>query len=431
MIKKMLMLILSCVCTSLYAYTGDDLFGDIARIFKHHSKKEITSVYNKIIDERILFQHTFVPTFEIVRQSLQDDEIAIESFSFPEDNGRIKYIAFSVRSNYDAPHVCELFNEDELNPLLETGEAMFKNTIVSSLLLEPLREELIGVKKIFFTPSGKLHLFAIEYCNVESGAMLAENYQFYRLTSSGIIAHKRNKLKHFNNYAIWGGIDYDTPPIFEEKYVRKSTRCQMGYLQDSYLAALDIYQSFKEKGLKGIMYANEQATEQSFKEIPNQGIQLLLIETHGVNNPNDVVTKYPTALMLAGSSYVMDGGIVPCGYEDGLLFYEEIASLDLSTIDLAVISACKSALGDIDWKGVNGLMRGFKTAGVNSLVMTTDDVVDYVSGEVWKSFFHNITEGMSKRASLLEAIKHIKTIHEGFYQSPKFWTPFVLVDGID
>jgi CHAT domain-containing protein len=47
-------------------------------------------------------------------------------------------------------------------------------------------------------------------------------------------------------------------------------------------------------------------------------------------------------------------------------------------VDLAVISACKSALGEIDDQGVDGLMRAFKTAGVNSLVMATDDVVDYV-----------------------------------------------------
>lgn len=431
-VKNILILLLSSVCMSLSAYTeDDDIFSDMARICNNHSNnEEIISAYNKVIDKRIFCLHTLAPSFENVRQFLQDDEIAIESFFLPDANGCMKYMAFSVRNDYDAPHICELFNEDELNRELETEDALFKNTKVTSLLLVPLREELMGVKRIFFTPSGKLHLFAIEYCNVEGGVMLAEKYQFYRLTSTGIIAHRNDVQGHYNNYAIWGGIDYDAPPEFEEKYERKPTNYQMGYLQDSYLAALEIYHFLNEKGLRGIMYTNEKASEQSFKELPKHNIQLFLIETHGVVSPK-VENRYPNALMLAGSSYVMDSGIIPCGYEDGLLTDEEIATLDLSTIDMAVVSACKSALGDIDWKGVNGLMRGFKTAGVKSLVMTTDDVVDYVSGEVWKSFFCNLIGGMSKRVSLLEAIKHVKTIHEGFYQSPKFWTPFILVDGID
>ena len=76
-------------------------------------------------------------------------------------------------------------------------------------------------------------------------------------------------------------------------------------------------------------------------------------------------------------------------------------------------------------------MRSFKTAGVNSLVMTTDDVVDYVSGEVWKSFFRNLLQGKSKRESLLNAIKDVRSSHGGFYSSPIYWTPFILIDGIE
>jgi CHAT domain-containing protein len=135
--------------------------------------------------------------------------------------------------------------------------------------------------------------------------------------------------------------------------------------------------------------------------------------------------------MLAGASYALEGGIIPEDYEDGLLTICEIEKLNLYKVDLAVISACKSALGEIGNNGVGGLTRAFKAAGVHSLVVTTDDVVDYVSGEVWKVFFRNIIEGKSKREALLDAIKHVRTIHDGFYCAPKFWTPFILIDGLD
>lgn len=127
----------------------------------------------------------------------------------------------------------------------------------------------------------------------------------------------------------------------------------------------------------------------------------------------------------------MDGGIVPQGYEDGLLTEEEFAKLDLSHVDLAVISACKSGLGDIRWDGVHGLMRGFKQAGVNSLVMTLDDVLDYVSGQLWIQFFRNLTVGQSKREALINGTKYIRTMDNGAFFHPKYWTPFLLIDGIE
>ena len=394
------------------------------------TRTNIIDAYNNIVCYRSFDKDFNNSSFDAIRQSINDDEIAIELFALPRGNVKVEYIAFTVRSQYGAPHIIHLFYDDELNYELKKGDAIFKDTKLTSLLLEPLREELIGVNKIFFTPAGKLHQFAIEYCNVEVGVMLSEKYQLYRLTSSSILAHRRDLQKHYSNYAIYGGIDFDVNPEYEEQYEDGAAKCRMGYLQDSYLAALDIHQFLTNRGLQGTIFANEVATEQSFKSLPKSN-QIFFIETHGVVTPHHAKANYPNALMFAGSSYVMEGGIVPKGYEDGLLTTEEIATMDLSSIDLAVISACKSALGDIDWKGVNGLMRSFKTAGVNSLVMTTNDVKDYVSGEVWKSFFRNLMQGKSKRESLLNAIKDIRAFHGGFFSSPKFWTPFILIDGID
>lgn len=414
-----------------HAQANDSVITEMVKhAIGYPTPNNIIAAYNNIVHNRSFNNNVCNLPFDSIRQHLNDEDIALELFALPRSNETVDYIAFSVRNQYETPHFFYLFSEDVLNRELEKGEAIFKDTKIASLLLEPLREELIGVKKIYFTPAGKLHLFAIEYCDIEEGVMLGEKYEFYRLTSSAMLARHKNKRVHYNSYVIYGGIDFDVPPKYEERYESEPKKCQMGYLQDSYLAALDIHRFLTKEGLRGTLYANEDATEQSIKSLLGNH-QIFFIETHGVNAPNHIRVNYPNALMFAGSSYVMEGGVVPEGYEDGLLTSEEIATMDLSSIDLAIISACRSALGDIDWKGVNGLMRSFKTAGVNSLVMTTDDVVDYVSGEVWKSFFRNLLLGKSKRESLLNAIKDVRSSHGGFYSSPKYWTPFILIDGID
>lgn len=429
-VKNYLTLMVIMLGLDIHAQTGDTFVCEnvcLKTTFSDNSSKIVT--YNEIIKGRSFYIQNESRTFYDVKQSLQDDEIAIETFACPQANGRVEYVAFVVRNTYYSPIVFHLFYEDEIKRKVGKGEKIFADVSVASMLLKPIGKELEGIRKIYFTPSGFLHQFAIEYCSVEEGVMLAEKYQFFRLTSSAVLTQRIEKRKTYSHFAIYGGIDYDVLPNYEEEYEGKAKSCRLGYLQDSYLAAIDIDKYLLEIGLHGTFYANETATEKSFKLLPGKGVQLFFIETHGVTEPKYTGLSYPNALMFAGSSYVMEGGIVPEGYEDGLLTTKEIATLDLSGIDLAVISACKSALGDIDWKGVDGLMRSFKIAGVNSLIMTTDDVVDYVSGEVWRTFFQNVVRGMSKRESLLNAIKRIRTIHDGFYSSPKFWTPFVLIDG--
>ena len=369
--------------------------------------------------------------YDTIGRCLKDDEIVIKMFSLLKENGQTEYGALSVRKEYKEPHAYTLFDENELIRELERGDTLYADTIVASMFLRPLREELDGVRKIFFIPAGKMHLFAIEYCNAGEGLMLSEKYDFYRLTSSAVLTHRDDIREKIKSYVIYGGIDFEMYPDFEEQYDGEATKSRYGYLEDSYLAAKEVHNYLRNKGFSGTLYANEAATETSFKILQWQNYQLLFIETHGVFDPRQGENPYPNALMLAGASYVMDGGIVPDGKEDDLLTTKEIANLDLSSVDLAVISACKSAIGEIDNHGVDGLMRAFKNAGVNSLAMTTDDVVDYVSGEVWKVFFKNIANGKDKRESLLDAVKNVRTINDGFYSAPKYWTPYILIDGLD
>lgn len=418
-------------CMNSHAKDQDTaIYKAVRHAIENPTDKNTIDAYNLIVKGRSFKKNVCEHPFEAVEQSLQNDEIAIEVFALPKANNRIEYVAFTVRDHYKAPHVVPLFEEEELYRELEKGETMFTDTNMSSLLLTPLCNELAGVRTIFFTPAGKLHQFAIEYCNVEDGMILAEKYQFYRLTSAAVLTNKKEERKRYDSYALYGGIDFDAPTEFEEKFEGEPSKCRFGYLQDSYRAAIDIHQLLTEQGLQGMLYAKKEATEFSFKKLSGKNIPILFIETHS-NADHPKSEKGPDALLFASSCYVLEGGVVPTGYEDGLLSFPEIVSLDLSNMDIAVISACKSGLGKVDWKGVNGLMRSFKTAGVNALVMTTDDVVDYVAGEVWKAFFRNFLKGKSKRESLLEAVKQIRTIRGGYYASPKYWAAFILLDGLD
>ena len=218
-----------------------------------------------------------------------------------------------------------------------------------------------------------------------------------------------------------------------------SAKCNLGYLEDSYRAAKLITDELHEQGVACHFYHDETATERQFKYENWNDIDIFFIETHGLflNNCNLAKKegKYNPmknhALALAGASYVLEGGIVPDRIDDGILTAKDISELDLHNVDLAVISACKSALGEIRADGVYGLVRGFKQAGVRSLIMATDDIVDYVSGQLWIQLFRNLAKGMTKREALLEGLKYIRTMDDGAFSHPKYWTPFILIDGVE
>ena len=106
----------------------------------------------------------------------------------------------------------------------------------------------------------------------------------------------------------------------------------------------------------------------------------------------------------------------------------EVAQMNLRQCDLVVLSACESGLGKLGQDGVFGLQRGFKNAGVNTLLMSLCTVNDSVTADLMVQFYRNMMNGMSKRESLVEAQKGLRA--KG-YTDAKYWTSFILLDALD
>ena len=103
-----------------------------------------------------------------------------------------------------------------------------------------------------------------------------------------------------------------------------------------------------------------------------------------------------------------------------------MCSSDLA--DLVVLSACQTGVGEINGDGVFGLQRGFKKAGVNSLLMSLWEVNDQATGILMKAFYSNLMSGLTKQQSLLNAQQELRD--KGFV-NPFFWAAFILLDAVD
>ena len=193
-------------------------------------------------------------------------------------------------------------------------------------------------------------------------------------------------------------------------------------------------------------YSDTVATEESFKNLSGSGLKILHIGTHGFYFEESELNNYDldflvnksqsdedralscSGLLFAGanasfiSTYrnsIPEGG-------DGILTAKEISRLDFRGLDLVVLSACQSGLGEITGEGVFGLQRGFKKAGAQTIVMSLWNVNDKPTQMLMTEFFKNLTAGQSKREAFVNAQIELRKK----YPHPGLWAAFVMVDGL-
>jgi CHAT domain-containing protein len=130
---------------------------------------------------------------------------------------------------------------------------------------------------------------------------------------------------------------------------------------------------------------------------------------------------------------LLNSGLVFAGdkehRQDSILTAQQIASMDLSGVDWAVLSACNTGNGELrDGEGVMGLQRAFRIAGARSVVMTLWPVDD----EVTREFMHKLyEERLGRHASTANAVWRaergllLERRAAGKSTHPWYWAGFV------
>ena len=205
------------------------------------------------------------------------------------------------------------------------------------------------------------------------------------------------------------------------------------------------------------LFSGESGTEESFRNLSGKKHSIIHLATHGMYvNPDGVDTKRSednfdfleslanvndpvkedvslthSFLVMAGGNRVISRVTASDKNNDGILTSKAISQLDLRGLDLVVLSACESALGDISNGGVYGLQRGFKKAGANTILMSLDKVDDEATKILMVQFYKNLMEGKTKHQSLKDAQKYLRQINNGKYDKPEYWASFIMLDGLN
>jgi CHAT domain-containing protein len=114
--------------------------------------------------------------------------------------------------------------------------------------------------------------------------------------------------------------------------------------------------------------------------------------------------------------------------EDGQLYAHELYTLDLSHLDLAVLSACESGIGKQQkGEGVMSIARGFAYAGCPSLVISLWKIDDRTTAQLMNKFYKYVSEGNALDISIANAkLDYIRGANE-FNSHPFYWAAFLQV----
>ncbi|MEI6946939.1 CHAT domain-containing tetratricopeptide repeat protein [Paraflavisolibacter sp. H34] len=334
------------------------------------------------------------------------------------------------------------------------------------LVWKPLEEHLAGVRTVYYAPVGLLHRIAFQALRKDADHFLIDFYQLRQVLSTRAVVLHGAEPSHSASISLWGDIDYNKVPAASA--VAQSVKRLLQAGSDTGASAFNFYTAdtrgarggawgalpgakremdsigrlFRAAGMTISIDSGAVASEETFKGLSGKSPQVLHLATHGFFLPvaggaregepeagGNVFTvqqnpMFRSGLILAGGNHAWKGEPTPAGAEDGILTAYEIAQMDLSNTDVVVLSACETALGEVQGnEGVIGLQRAFKLAGVKQLVMSLWRVPDEETTELMTLFYRHWLAGKSTRDAFRAAQQAMKEKHPPYY-----WAAFVLVE---
>jgi CHAT domain-containing protein/tetratricopeptide (TPR) repeat protein len=357
-----------------------------------------------------------------------------------------RIVAFVVRPDRPGVVIVPLSPTQVLSELIERWRASYgagkgppadaadPGAELRKRLWEPLVKHLRGVKVVLVSPDGPLNGLPLAALpGSKPGTFLLHEYAFATVPVPQLLPDLlRGGTGQKTDPAslVVGDIDFDALPDHAAPAARQN---HFSPLPGTRAEATAVHELFRATcaGRPAELLTGKAATEQAFVSRATN-CSHLLVATHGFFLPEPERKELPPGGqlrsldgMLFRSELVMANpalrsGLVFAGanYEatgqgSAFLTAMQASELDLHRVDLAVLSACETGLGQIQGgEGALGLQRAFQLAGARTAVTSLWKVPDAATQALMTRFHRNLWE---KRMPKLEALREAQLwmIQEG------------------
>jgi CHAT domain-containing protein/Tfp pilus assembly protein PilF len=411
-------------------------------------------LYNKKLTDSVMYAAMLL---------LPDDSVA-RFIPLCEEKQLLRLLASSADATTDDVAIEQLYGN-------ESGAGTLSDSLYQ-LSWKPIEKWLEGISTVYYAPTGLLHRIAFQSLRPDATHFLIDKYRLNQVLSTRSVVWEAQLNSNPQSAGVWGNISYTmnnsltsrqptrgaqstrgqntiNTSAFSFNFYNADTRVFRGGSEWDTLPStrqeMDSLKTvFQLSGISITGYSGSLASEEAFKKMDGKSPQILHLATHGFFLPvTESKSKidfkinaghtfkvqqnpmFRSGLVLAGGNNAWKGEPAISGKEDGILTAYEIAQMDLSNTELVVLSACETALGDVQGnEGVIGLQRAFKMAGVKQLMVSLWSVYDKPTMELMTLFYRNRLSGHSTGEALRNAQLKIKEK----YSDPYYWAGFVLIE---
>ncbi|MDO8365983.1 MAG: CHAT domain-containing protein [Saprospiraceae bacterium] len=310
------------------------------------------------------------------------------------------------------------------------------NQISSELyqqFIQPIEDQLTGIKKIIIIGEGITHLLPFEVLvpknlnkPFQQLDFLIRHFEISYHYSATLWASSPKSKPQFKQDLLAFAPVFDSKddytPLFRGPVATAHDSTLRAFTTDGNWTALpwtekevkNIAQHFKSKGKVSVkLLMREQANEKSLKIGLEQGARCIHIASHSFAN-----LQNPKFSGIA---------CYPDKHErlDGTLYVGEIYNLGIPA-DLVVLSSCESGRGKLlRAEGPLGLNRAFLYAGAPNVLFTLWKINDRATADFFNYFYPAMLQGQSYSEALRSA--KLKMLANPATALPIFWSGFLLI----
>lgn len=328
------------------------------------------------------FKEEIFQSYKDIQSRLKAGECAIEIVKAPGLKGDDTYKAVILKSGDDEPVMVELGTAPVINDIVSSAKAYSSDGTMYSHVWAPMMPHLGDVSKIYMSADGVLCLIDLGRIADQNGRSASDQVEIVNCISTkdiGIVHQSSNS----KDIVLFGGLTYSTEVAQKNEWY-----AQFEYLPGTLEEVKAVAVMAKEQGYNTTVFTADAGTKEAFESLDGKALKVLHIATHGFYYTQQRAQNITFFDQMADDNDPLNR----CGLllSDGPILGSDIARMDFSGVDVVILSACNTGLGDVTSEGVAGLQKAFRQAGVRNIVMSLEAMNDDASRENTFSLYNRI-----------------------------------------
>jgi CHAT domain-containing protein len=318
---------------------------------------------------------------------------------------------------------------------------------------------------VFVAPDAGLNLISFSTLIDTTGEYLIERFPIHYLSAGRDLIRLQDKPESGLGLLALGDPDFNaTITQRQEKpepttiavadvdnpYARRSFRSGCGELSELEVTALPatrkeidrIVERWSSKNVSTLL--GPQTSEDNFKSLAS-GKRVIHLATHGYFlegkcNPDIQLELLDQNYTFVGENPFLLSGLLFAGanlhgagadsvqMEDGVLSAYEVSALNLSGVDMVVLSACETGLDEVkQGEGIYGLRRTFQIAGARTVISSLWPVDDKLTASMMSELYQKNTETIPEKLRRVQLAQIKKLRKAKLADHPFIWGAWVAI----